>query len=75
MKITEMREQLEEIISHVTFTYNGNSCGIDPFSINEFNMWYGEKSEYIDSIENVFNVPFFDGKTLIEIYHLLQNIE
>lgn len=54
--------------SHVMFEYKGKSCGIDPFCDTNIDMWYGEKCETFTSIESVFSTPFFDGKTIADIF-------
>ncbi len=62
-------DYLNKLTSHVLFTYNGKNCGIDPLSHTEFDVWYGEKTEKFTSLADVFAVPFFDGKTLAEIFN------
>lgn len=64
----EMYEIIDVHISAVTFTYKGKNCGVDPFSDTDFAVWYGEKDANMTSIEDVFHKPFFDGKSLTEIF-------
>lgn len=59
---------VDGIVSHVLFSYNGKDCGIDPLSRTEIDVWYGEKCETMDGVGDVFNAPFFDGKSLNEIF-------
>ena len=64
----ELYDYINGIISHVLFEYKEKECGIDPLSHTEFDVWYGEKEETMSSVEAVFNTPFFDGKSLTEIF-------
>ncbi len=68
MTIYELKEHLSNLIGHVTFDYNGYSCGIDPLSKNKFDMWYGEKSITLGSIDDVMNNKFFESHSLTEIW-------
>ena len=45
MNTEKLKKIILTIFSHVTFEYNGKSCGIDPFSLTEFDIWYGDKVE------------------------------
>ena len=45
MKKDELKERIKSLISEVTFTYNGERCGVDPFSAHDFDVWYGDKYE------------------------------
>lgn len=68
MSLEEMYEIIDVHISAVTFTYKGKNCGVDPFSDTDFAVWYGDKDANMTSIKDVFHTPFFDGKSLTEIY-------
>ncbi len=68
-KYQEIYDYLKKLSCHVLFVYNGKNCGIDPLSHTEFDVWYGEKSGTFTAIDDVFNNPFFDGKTLAEIFN------
>ncbi|MCD8055316.1 MAG: hypothetical protein LUE25_01145 [Clostridiales bacterium] len=70
-----IKNRISEICSHFLFTYNGKNCGVDPFSQNDFDMWYGDDYHHADSIENVMNVPLFDGKTLTDIANKIEITE
>lgn len=45
MTVLEIREYLDNLISHITFEYNGRSCGVDPLAHGDFDMWYGDKKK------------------------------
>lgn len=68
MTIDETKNYLAKLTSHVTFEFNGCSCGVDPLSRNRFEMWYGQKAMTANSIDEVMNVKFFDGKSLTDIW-------
>lgn len=67
MRAAEIKDYLESLVSHITFTYNDKSCGIDPFRKDNFEMWYGDDTITAKSIDDVMNTPFFNGKSLNEI--------
>ena len=58
MKKDELKERIKSLISEVTFTYNGERCGVDPFSAHDFDVWYGDKYEKMTDIDQVMNTPF-----------------
>lgn len=62
-----LRARIEQLCTHITFEYNSKSCGVDPFSTTSFDMWYGDKSINVDSIDKVMNTPLFNGKALRDI--------
>ena len=68
MSINKIRERINEICTIFSFEYKGVFCGIDPLSINEFSMWYGEnKTHTAHDIDEVMSVKLFDGKSLNDI--------
>jgi len=75
MTIAQVKDYLAKLTSHITFEYNGQSCGIDPLSKNEFNMWYGSDEMTVNSIDKVMNANFFDGKSLEEIWDEITELE
>lgn len=75
MKNFNMKEFLENLISHVTFKYNGHSCGVDPLSADNYTLWYGEKCMTATSVDEVMNKKFFDGKSLSEIESDMVDLE
>ena len=64
----ELYDYIDSHVSCVNFEHCGQQCGIDPFSDTEIDLWYGDKSETMTSIDAVFNAPFFAGKSLTEIF-------
>ena len=67
MNILEIKKYLEELNGHITFEYNGFLCGVDPLSRSSFDMWYGNNTINVTSIDEVINSNFFDGKSLKSI--------
>lgn len=74
MTSRDIKKHLEELVGCVTFEYAGYSCGVDPLAHDNFDMWYGTKEIKANSIDEVMETKFFDGKSLAEIgndiYHL-----
>lgn len=64
-------EALKKLIttnwSHILFTYKDKECGIDPFSLNSFDMWYGDELENFTSLDDLMSRRLFDGKSLSDI--------
>jgi len=58
----------------VLFDCNGQNCGVDPFNCRHFDIWYGENFVGAKSIDEVFELLFFNGKLLIDIYEKITNI-
>ena len=67
MKLEDILEDVITITSCVTFIYNGKNCGIDPYSQNNFAMWYGDEDFNATSIDDVITVKLFDGKSLAQL--------
>lgn len=72
-KFQEVYDYVASRASHLLFTHQGKNCGIDPFNLNEFDVWYGEEAVVLTGVEQVFNTPFFDGKTLTEIFEEVED--
>lgn len=75
MKINELKDRIAEIVTQITFTYNGKSCGVDPMSSTEFDMWYGDDIITAGSIEEVMSTKLFDGKSLADIVDDIDDLE
>ena len=72
---TEMKKFVTTLSGCVVFDYNGHSCGIDPLSLNKFDMWYGDKTTTLQTIDEVVNSKFFDGKSLIDIWDDITDLD
>ncbi len=68
MNILELRKYLGDLIGQISFSYNGQLCGIDPLALDSFDMWYGAKTITASSVDEVMDAVFFDGKTLKDIW-------
>lgn len=75
MKALDLKQRIESLCTHVTFEFNGKSCGIDPFSQDDFEMWCGDMVMIAKSIDEVMSVPFFDGSALTDIVDDVTNLE
>lgn len=77
MKVTanELKDRINSICTHILFDYNGKECGVDPFTHDHFDIWCGEDTMTAKSIDEVMQVPFFNGKALQDIVDEIQNIE
>ena len=39
----EIKKRILETFSAVTFKYHGKNCGVDPFSMEKFCLWFGDE--------------------------------
>lgn len=78
MKATaaEIRARIEECVSHLTFLYNGKDGVIDPYYVpgkgHFYPMCYDGKETVVRTVDEVMDLPFFDGRTLTEIAEKLE---
>lgn len=77
MKVTvkELRDRINSLCTHILFDYNGKGCGVDPFSADNFDMWYGDEVMNAKSIDEVMQTSFFGGKALQDIVDEIENVE
>lgn len=75
MTASKIKSRLSEIVGMLGFEYKGIRGGVDPFSINNFDMFYGDNDFHATSIDEVMKTPLFDGKTLAEIANDIDIIE
>ena len=75
MKINEIRDRIAEIVTQITFTYNGKNCGVDPMSSTELDMWCGDDLVTVGSVEEVMNTKLFDNKSLTDIVDNIEELE
>ena len=68
----DIKKEILETFSAVTFKYHGKNCGVDPFSMKSFCLWFGDEDKYTNSIEETMTVKFFDGKSLNEIAQIIE---
>ncbi len=69
MSLSDLKQEIESLVSFIGFTYKNADCGVDPISKECFYMHYGESTQTAENIEDVMNSPFFDGKSLSEIFN------
>lgn len=75
MTADKIKTRINEIASHFTFEYKGKNAGVDPFSKDDFDMWFGDELINVKSIDEVMNDKFFDGKSLTEIADEIEIID
>lgn len=75
MTITELRNRLTNLVSHITFYYNGCACGIDPLSRNLYEVWCGDDSFSVTSVDEVLSKELFDGRALKDIWGDVTDLE
>ncbi len=75
MSADKLRERIDSMVSHVIFSYQGQDCGVDPLSRDRFDMWCGDKTATVDSIDAVMNTPFFLGLPLKDISQDITDID
>ena len=75
MKVTDLMQRINSLCTHITFKFNGKSCGVDPFSHNNFEMWCGDMVMTAKSIDEVMNTPFFDGRPLTDIMDEVEDLD
>ena len=71
----ELKDRIAEIVTQITFTYNGKNCGVDPMSSTEFDMWCGDEFVTVGSIEEVMSTKLFDDKSLADIVDDIDDLE
>ena len=75
MNLSDFKDRINSLVNFVGFDYNDIPCGIDPINAEHFDMWYGEEAVVAKSIEEVFNIRIFDGKSLTEIFNDITNVD
>ncbi len=75
MTITQAKKFLGNLTSHMTFDYDGHDCGVDPLSLNSFDIWCGNEEVNVSSVEEALNTKLFDGKSLIDIWDDITDLE
>ncbi len=75
MSVDEIRDYITSLCSHLTFDFEGKSCGVDPLAPDQFDMWCGDDFMEAHSIDEVMKAPFFEGKALENIVNQLENVE
>ena len=75
MTIQELVDHLTNQISHITFYYNGYACGIDPLSRNLYEVWCGDNSFSVTSVDEVLSKDLFNGRALKDILGDVTDLE
>lgn len=75
MTIQELRDHLTNLVGHITFYYNGYACGIDPLSRDLYEVWCGDDAFSVGSVDEVLNDELFNGRSLIDIWDDVTDLE
>lgn len=75
MTIQELKDHLTNLVSHITFYYNGYACGIDPLSRNLYEVWCGDDAFSVTSVDEVLTEELFDGRALEDIWGDVTDLE
>lgn len=73
--IDDIRDRLLEFCNIFAFEYAGHNYGVDPFNPTFFHLCCDGTILAVDSIDAVFSTPFFDGRTLPDIFDDIDIIE
>lgn len=63
----QIKNRIDECCSLFAFRYHEKEGHVDPYSSEEFLLWYQGAEMTVNSIDEVMNTPFFDGRTLADI--------
>ena len=67
MTATQLRQRILDMTDDVCFAYNGKDCCINPHNDKWINVGYNGIVTHCQSIDDVFDLPLFDGKALRDI--------
>lgn len=67
MMADKLKDRLLDMVTHITFEYQGIDCGIDPLSPTHFDIWCGDDTITVDNITAVMDTPLFNGRALKDI--------
>ena len=62
-----IKARLTQFCTLLGFEYRGIPCDVDPFNPGDFHMRCGDVEMDVDSIDQVMNLPFFQGRSLRDI--------
>lgn len=67
MTATQLRQRILDMTDDVCFAYNGRDCCINPHNDKQIDIEYNDTVTQCNSIDDVFDLPLFDGKALRDI--------
>ena len=59
MSADEIRVTFASLCSHLTFDFEGKSCGVDPLAADQFDMWCGDDAMTAKSADEVMEYTIF----------------
>nr|WP_301913059.1 hypothetical protein [uncultured Blautia sp.] len=72
MKIKELRNHIENLISDLEFSYDGVDGSICPINRNEIYLSYGHNNYDARSVDEAMKIPFIAGQALENIGEKLE---
>lgn len=75
MTLLNLKNKVESLTGTIEFDYNGTHCGIDPINHSHYDVWYGDNSVKVHSIDEVMTAKLFDGKSFNDIYNNIDNLD
>lgn len=67
MTVTQLRQRILDMTDDVCFAYDGKDCCINPHNDKRIDVGYNDTVTQCKSIDDVFDLPLFDGKALRDI--------
>lgn len=69
------RNAVTKDMNDLFFVYNGANCGLEINSnLQHFELFYGEETLSVEGdFEAAVSIPFFDGKSIEEIFDQVAN--
>lgn len=75
MTSAQIKSCLSEHRGTFTFDYKNKRYGIEPYCDTELEIWHEDTAVTVQSLNEVMDIPFFDGKTLTDIADEIEIIE
>ena len=75
MTLTQFKAYMEHLVGCVNFEYNGYSCGVDPIGRGQYDMWCGEDTATVTSVDDVLTTEIFNGKSLTDIWNDISELD
>lgn len=70
MTLDDLKQTVSSDYNDVSFIFRGKSAGIasEVYDyVPRFLVWYGDKTEEHDNIDDILTASIFDGKSMVDI--------
>ena len=67
MNAQELRDWIDSLTDDIEFQYKGVWGSICPFSRENISVSYGDEERTFNSVDEVMDTPFVDGKSMKDI--------